>query len=123
MRALGMGIYLLQDRGCVEAVRTALRVGYRHIDTAQIYGNEAKVGTGIKELGVPRRDIFLTTKVWTDKFHRGDLEKSVYESLVKLKKDYVDLLLLHWPNPAVPLAETRRRSIECSKQERPKRSA
>jgi diketogulonate reductase-like aldo/keto reductase len=106
MPALGMGTYLLKDKACIEATRTALRVGYRHIDTAQIYGNEAEVGTGIQESDVSRSDIFLTTKVWTDKFHQGDLEKSVDESLVKLKTDYVDLLLLHWPNPAVPLAET-----------------
>ena len=106
MPPLGMGTYLLKGEAGVEATHTALKVGYRHIDTAQIYGNEEAVGTAIAESDVSRHDIFLTTKVWTDKFHKEDLEKSVDESLVKLQTDYVDLLLLHWPNPKVPLAES-----------------
>ncbi len=83
----------------------ALKLGFRHVDTAQIYGNEAEVGEAIVHSGVPRGDIFLTTKVWVDKFHHADFLASVDESLTKLRTDYVDLLLLHWPNPAVPLAE------------------
>ncbi len=85
-------------------VPAALKIGFRHIDTAQIYGNEAEVGDGIKASGVPRGDIFLTTKVWVDKYHRADLLASVEGSLAKLKTDYVDLLLLHWPAGAA-LAE------------------
>jgi len=106
MPALGMGTYLLKGEAGIESIHTALKVGYRHIDTAQIYGNEDAVGTAIMESDVSRHDIFLTTKVWTDKFHKEELEKSVDESLVKLQTDYVDLLLLHWPNPKVPLAES-----------------
>jgi len=106
MPALGMGTYLLKGEACISAVGAAIRVGYRHIDTAQVYGNESAVGTAIKKSALPRSEIFLTTKVWTDSFHECDLEKSVDDSLLKLKTDYVDLLLLHWPNPKVPMAET-----------------
>ena len=106
MPALGMGTYLLKNEACISAVEAAIRVGYRHIDTAQVYGNESAVGTAIKKSALPRGELFLTTKVWTDSFHECDLEKSVDDSLLKLKTNYVDLLLLHWPNPKVPLAET-----------------
>jgi 2,5-diketo-D-gluconate reductase B len=106
MPSLGMGTYLLKGKAGIEAVHSALKVGYRHIDTAQIYGNEEAVGTAIAESDVSRHEVFLTTKVWTDKFHKEDLERSVDESLAKLQTDYVDLLLLHWPNPKVDLAET-----------------
>ena len=85
--------------------RTALELGYRHIDTAQIYGNEADVGRGMAEAGVPREQIFLTTKVWVDHYRTPDLLRSVEESLARLRTDYVDLLLLHWPGDKAPLAE------------------
>ncbi len=87
-------------------VGAAISEGYHHIDTAQIYQNEAPVGSAIKASGVDRDNIFLTTKVWLDKMTRKDFLPSVEESLRKLKTDYVDLLLIHWPNPEVPLAET-----------------
>jgi len=96
----------LRDKECTKAIEAALGIGYRHIDTAQIYENEAEVGAGIKNSKIPRSDIFLTTKVWMDKLHDGDLQKSADESLKKLKTDYVDLLLIHWPNPAIALSET-----------------
>lgn len=103
---LGFGTWQLEDEDAARGVATALKTGYRHIDTAQIYGNEAAVGDGWKQSGVKREDFFLTTKVWRDKFRDGDLQASVKESLDKLKTDYVDLLLLHWPVPEVPIAET-----------------
>lgn len=87
-------------------VKHALQTGYRHIDTAQIYKNETAVGAGIAASAVARGDIFLTTKVWTDSFTEGALQASVKDSLKRLDTDYVDLLLLHWPNPDVPLEET-----------------
>jgi diketogulonate reductase-like aldo/keto reductase len=103
---LGFGTWQLEDEDAARGVATALKTGYRHIDTAQIYGNEAAVGDGWKQSGLKRDEFFLTTKVWRDKFRDGDLQASVKESLDKLKTDYVDLLLLHWPVPEVPLSET-----------------
>jgi 2,5-diketo-D-gluconate reductase B len=86
-------------------VEAALGIGYRHIDTAQMYGNEAEVGAGIAASGLPRDDLFVTTKVWPDRFRRGVFERSVEESVQRLGLR-PDLVLLHWPNPDVPLAET-----------------
>ena len=104
--ALGFGTFQLDEPVAERMVKTALDLGYRHIDTAQVYRNEAAVGRGIAASGVAREEIFLTTKVWIDRFRDGDLQQSVDESLRRLQTDYVDLLLLHWPNPQVPLAET-----------------
>lgn len=104
--ALGFGTFELAPDDARTMVAHALEVGYRHIDTAQAYNNEAAVGRGIADAGVAREDIFLTTKVWTDRFRDGDLQASVAESLERLDTDYVDLLLLHWPNPQVSLKET-----------------
>jgi 2,5-diketo-D-gluconate reductase B len=95
--ALGYGTWKLEGKGCVEGVETALEIGYRHIDTAQIYQNEEEVGEAIQNSGIARKDIFLTTKVWMDNVRAGDLQASVNSSLVKLRTDYVDLLLIHWP--------------------------
>lgn len=103
--ALGFGTFRMPGKEVLEVVPEAIRLGFRHIDTAQIYGNEAEVGEAIQTSGVARGDIFLTTKVWVDKFRHADFVKSVDESLKKLRTDHVDLLLLHWPNAAVPLAE------------------
>jgi diketogulonate reductase-like aldo/keto reductase len=87
-------------------IEQALRLGYRHLDTAQVYDNEREVGDGMRASGVRRDDVFLTTKVWTNHFAPHDLERSVKESLARLRLPSVDLVLLHWPNPHVPLAET-----------------
>jgi diketogulonate reductase-like aldo/keto reductase len=106
MPALGFGTWQLENGTAVPLVEKALEVGYRHIDTAQIYGNERDVGAGIKNSGVKRDEIFLTTKVWIDQFADGDLQRSAEKSLSSLGLDHVDLLLLHWPKPDVPLAET-----------------
>jgi diketogulonate reductase-like aldo/keto reductase len=108
--AMGLGTMTLMDAVCVEAVKTALRLGYRHIDTAERYRNEAAVGEGLqqglREAGLKREDVFVTTKVYQDKLAAADFQHSFDESLQKLKLPFVDLLLIHWPNPAVPLAET-----------------
>jgi diketogulonate reductase-like aldo/keto reductase len=103
---LGFGTWKLKDGDAYDGVTAALKTGYRHIDTAQIYGNEAEVGRAIADSGVARDEIFLTTKVWIERFAAGDLEASVKESLSRLKVDNVDLLLLHWPKDDVPLSET-----------------
>ncbi len=104
--ALGFGTFTLVPDDCRRMVRAALDMGYRHIDTAQIYENEAAVGDAIVGAGVPRNDLWLTTKVWVTAFRDGDLQRSVDESLRRLRVDHVDLLLLHWPNPEVDLAES-----------------
>jgi 2,5-diketo-D-gluconate reductase B len=104
--AIGLGVMTLKEETCVKAVDTALRLGYRHLDTAQMYGNERETGEGLRASGVPREEIFLTTKVWHDRLRVGDFERSVDESLDRLNLSYVDLLLIHWPNKDVPLKET-----------------
>ena len=103
---LGLGTWELGGRTCVRIVEQAIRLGYRLIDTAQIYDNEREVGEGVRAAGLPREQVFVTTKVWWTHFTAGDLERSVAESLTRLKFSYVDLLLLHWPNSSVPLQET-----------------
>lgn len=102
--ALGYGTWKLAGADCIRGVEMALGHGYRHIDTAQIYENEAEVSTAVKNSGVGRENVFLTTKVWMSSVDDGALQKSVQESLKKLKTDYVDLLLIHWPVNDVPFA-------------------
>lgn len=104
--AIGLGTWELRGRTCARVVEQALRLGYRHIDTAQMYGNERDVGDGIRASGVARNEIFLTTKIWPTHFAPHDLERSVKESLARLRLTEVDLLLLHWPSTRVPLGET-----------------
>jgi 2,5-diketo-D-gluconate reductase B len=104
--ALGLGTWELRGRTCARIVEQALTLGYRHIDTAQVYENEQEVGEGLRASHVRRSEVFLTTKVWTTHFAPHDLERSTKESLVRLRVSEVDLLLLHWPNPHVPLTET-----------------
>ncbi len=95
---LGFGTWLIKDEAeCKKAVKTAVKTGYRHFDTAQIYENEQFVGQALKGSGVPRNELFITTKIWTENMHWDDLEPSFSESLKKLQTDYVDLLLLHFP--------------------------
>lgn len=102
--ALGFGTWKLSGQTCVDSIRYALDIGYRHIDTAQIYENETEVGTALKDSGIPRSDIFLTTKVWMSNVSEDAMHKSVEESLRKLKTDYVDMLLIHWPVDKVPFS-------------------
>jgi diketogulonate reductase-like aldo/keto reductase len=103
---VGFGSMRLKQEAGVKTIAAALRIGYRHIDTAQAYDNEREVGEAIRASGVAREDIFLTTKVAWQRFKADDLTRSVNESLERLQTPYVDLLLLHWPNPQIPLAET-----------------
>jgi len=106
MPALGFGTSPLTGGVTADAVLAALKAGYRHIDTARKYGTEPAVADAIRASGLPRRDIFLTTKVSHENLRAGDFARSVDESLAALKVDYVDLLLIHWPNPQIALAET-----------------
>ena len=97
---IGFGTWQTPDGGVAEnAVLDALKAGYRHIDTAAVYGNEAGVGAGIEKSGIPREEIFITTKVWNDKHTYEDAKAALATSLEKLGLDYVDLYLIHWPNP------------------------
>ncbi len=104
--SIGLGTWELRGRTCARIVEQAVKLGYRHFDTAQIYENEREVGEGVRASGIKRDEMFVTTKVWTTHFAPNELERSAKESLVKLRMPYVDLLLLHWPNPHVPLPET-----------------
>ncbi|TCT02436.1 aldo/keto reductase [Aquabacter spiritensis] len=101
---IGLGTFQVEGEACSAVVAEALKVGYRHIDTAAAYGNEAAVGAGLRAASVDRGDVFLTTKVWWTRL--GEVERSLEESLGRLDTPYVDLFLIHWPNPAIPLAET-----------------
>ena len=104
--ALGYGTWLVTGQDAVDGVRDALEIGYRQIDTARAYENEREVGRGIAESGVPRNEIFLTTKVPHTDARADEVERDAEESLERLGVDQLDLLLLHWPNPEVPLEET-----------------
>jgi 2,5-diketo-D-gluconate reductase B len=103
---VGLGTWELRGRTCARAVEQALRLGYRHIDTAEMYDNEREVGEGLRASGVPRDDVFITTKVWPSHFAPRELERAAQASLARLRVPQVDLLLLHWPSESVPLAET-----------------
>ncbi|HLQ84944.1 MAG TPA: aldo/keto reductase [Salinisphaeraceae bacterium] len=104
--ALGFGTFQLPPEDAEAMTAHALKTGYRHVDTAQMYENEAAVASGIRQSGVARADIFLTTKIPPQDAAEGDLQRAAEQSLRQLDTDQVDLLLLHWPNPDVPLAET-----------------
>lgn len=97
MPQLGYGVYQVSKDECERCVLDALKVGYRHIDTAQSYFNEEEVGNAIVKSGIPREQIFITTKVWVDNYGYEETKKSVLESLRKLKTGYIDLMLLHQP--------------------------
>jgi methylglyoxal/glyoxal reductase len=98
MPLVGLGTFLAKDgEETYQAVLEALKVGYRHIDTAAIYRNEESVGRAIKDSGIPREEIFVTTKLWNDSQNYHEAKKAFEESLKKLQLDYVDLYLIHWP--------------------------
>ncbi|PSH55598.1 aldo/keto reductase [Phyllobacterium sophorae] len=101
---IGLGTWTLKDEVCSELVADALSLGYRHVDTASTYDNERAVGEGLRFSGVPRDEVFVTTKVWYTDIAPGDLERSAEASLKRLGLDTVDLLLIHWPHPEIPLA-------------------
>lgn len=104
--ALGFGTWPLNGADCARAVREAIEVGYRHIDTAQNYGNEAEVGKGIAQSGIARAELWVTTKLSRGNLTAKEVARSTDESLTKLGLDHLDLLLIHWPSRTVPLAET-----------------
>ena len=103
---VGLGTWDLRGRTCVRMVEQALRLGYRHIDTAEMYDNEREVGEGLHAAGIKRSGVFVTTKVWPSHFAPRDLERAARDSLNRLRLRQVDLLLLHWPNPQIPLSKT-----------------
>ena len=103
---IGLGTWDLRGRTCARIVEEALRLGYRHVDTAALYDNEREVGEGLRASGIARDEVFVTTKVWPSNFAPRDLERSAKDSLQRLRLPDVDLLLLHWPNPQIPLSET-----------------
>jgi len=102
--AIGLGTWKLRGKECERTVRSALEVGYRHIDTAAFYDNEDEVGQAISDFNSDR--LFITTKVWKDSLRYGDFKRSTEDSLIRLGLERVDLLLIHWPNPEVPIEET-----------------
>jgi diketogulonate reductase-like aldo/keto reductase len=103
---LGLGTWDLRGRVCSRIVEQALRLGYRHIDTAEMYDNEREVGEGFRGSGVRRKDVFVTTKIWPTHFAPRQLERAARDCLVRLRLTEVDLMLLHWPNPQIPVADT-----------------
>lgn len=116
--SFGLGTFRLQGQVVIDSVRNGLDVGYRHIDTAQIYGNEAEVGQAIAKSGVEREELFVTTKVWTESLAEGKLIPSLKESLHKLRLEQLDLSLIHWPSPGdqVPVAEYMQQLAEAREQ-------
>jgi diketogulonate reductase-like aldo/keto reductase len=104
--AIGLGTWELRGRACARLVEQALRIGYRHIDTAEIYENERAVGEGLRASGVSRGDVFITTNVWTDHLAPREFGRATKESLTRLRLSEVDLLLIHWPNARIPLADS-----------------
>jgi 2,5-diketo-D-gluconate reductase B len=103
---IGLGTWDLRGRACARVVEQALRLGYRHVDTAEMYDNEREVGEGLHASGVKRNEVFVTTKIWPSHFAPRELERTARDCLVRLRLSEVDLLLLHWPNPQIPLTET-----------------
>jgi diketogulonate reductase-like aldo/keto reductase len=103
---IGLGTWDLRGRTCVRMVEQALRLGYRHIDTAEMYDNEREVGEGLRASALRRQDVFVTTKIWPSHFAPRELERAAEACLSRLRLAQVDLLLLHWPNPQIPLRDT-----------------
>jgi diketogulonate reductase-like aldo/keto reductase len=114
--ALGLGTWTLRDEACSDAVQWALAAGYRHVDTAAMYGNEDAVGAGLRASGLDRDAVFVTTKVWHSDLAPGDLRRSAEASLRRLGLSQVDLLLIHWPNRDIPLADTLRGLNDAKRQ-------
>ncbi|AUY36833.1 2,5-didehydrogluconate reductase DkgB [Pseudomonas soli] len=116
--SFGLGTFRLTGQAVIDSVKSALELGYRAIDTAQIYKNEAEVGQAIAESGVPRDELFITTKIWVDNYAADKLIPSLRESLAKLRTEHVDLLLIHWPAPGngVELPEYMQALAEAKRQ-------
>ncbi|MBI2106529.1 aldo/keto reductase [Candidatus Woesearchaeota archaeon] len=105
MPVLGLGTWQLKGKSCKDAVKTAIKLGYTHIDTADAYDNHVDVGKGIKESKIERSKLFITTKVWTTELYHKDILKNTQRFLEELQIDYIDLLLIHWPNKAIQMEE------------------
>lgn len=104
MPVIGLGVYRIKDEEtAANSVKAAIAEGYRMIDTAAAYGNEAGVAKGIRQSGIAREDIFITTKLWNENIRQGNIRQALEESLQKLKTDYIDLYLIHWPVPELYL--------------------
>ena len=116
MPKLGLGTYRLKGEECAAAVDGALKLGYRHLDTAEMYDNEEAVGQGIAASGVARGDIFLTTKVWWQHLAGDDMARAAEASLKRLGTDYVDLYLIHWPAPDMDLADALEKLVRLKEQ-------
>lgn len=116
--AFGLGTFRLKDDVVIASVKTALELGYRAVDTAQIYDNEAAVGQAIQESGVARSDLFITTKIWIENLSKEKLIPSLKESLSKLRTGYADLTLIHWPSPndAVSVKEFMQALLEAKNE-------
>lgn len=116
--AFGLGTFRLKDDVVIASVKTAIELGYRAVDTAQIYDNEAAVGQAIAESNVPRSELYITTKIWTENLSKERLIPSLKESLKKLRTGYVDLTLIHWPSPddAVSVEEFIQALLDAKKQ-------
>lgn len=102
---LGLGTFRMQGETCRVAVESALALGYRHIDTAEMYGNEAEVGAAIAAAGIAHKDLHVTTKVWNENLAPDAIRRSFDASLKKLRLDYIDLYLVHWPSPKMNLPQ------------------
>ena len=115
--AFGVGTFRLKGQVVIDSVKNALELGYRAIDTAQIYENEAEVGQAIAESGVPRDQLFITSKIWVSNFAHDKLIASLKDSLKKLRTDHLDLTLIHWPSPnnEVPVADFMAALLEAKK--------
>ena len=100
---LGLGTFRMQGDACRAAVESGLALGYRHLDTAEMYGNEEAVGAAIAASGVPRNDLHVTTKVWNENLAPDAIRRAFDTSLKKLRLDHVDLYLVHWPAPKMNL--------------------
>ena len=113
---LGFGTYDLNGKDCQKGVADAIAIGYRHIDTAREYRNEYDVGQGIRDSGIDRDELFITTKIWYSDLVKNKVLNATHDSLRTLQTDYINLLLIHWPNEEVPLKETLQALVDLQRQ-------
>lgn len=113
---LGLGTWFIPDDQAAEAVRQAASIGYRHIDTAQAYGNEAGVGAGVKSCGISREDMFVTSKVAAEHKTYESAARSIDESLMKMGLDYLDMMIIHSPQPWAEVNQSENRYVEGNRE-------
>ncbi len=114
--AIGLGTWTLKGREAQEITEKALETGYTHIDTAQMYANEAEVGKAVRSSGIDRDKLFITTKIWWENLGLEKFDRSVQHSLSQLRTDYIDLLLIHWPHPKLKLEDYMERLMHAKEQ-------